>query len=78
MKQRFLSVCLAALVLLYAAVPLALAQDDEIKHDAKLLNYPQNANLGDGSTALTWLLLIFLILIAIGVMKMDAKRSHLD
>ena len=77
MKQRFLSACLAAMSLLYAA-PLAVAQDEEPKYDAKLVNYPPTADLGDGSVALTWLLLIFLILVAVGVMKTDAKRSHLD
>jgi hypothetical protein len=79
MKQRLLSICLclAALLLLFTA-PLALAQDDAPKPDAKLANYPPNANLGEGSTALSWMLLIVLIIIALGVMKIDAKRSHLD
>jgi hypothetical protein len=77
MKQRLFSICLGLLVLLYAAPPV-LAQDDEVKPDAKLTNYPPNTNLGEGSTALSWILFLFLIIIAVGVMKMDAKRSHLD
>jgi hypothetical protein len=81
MKQRLLSLSLAVVLplMLFCTTPLALAADDDApKPDAKLANYPPNANLGDGSVALTWILFIFLTVIAIGTMTKDAKRSHLD
>jgi hypothetical protein len=79
MKQRLLSLTLAVLALLFSIAPAAaLAQDDEVKLDGKILGYPPNASLGEGSTALSWILLIALMIIVLGVMKMDAKRSHLD
>ena len=80
MKQRLLSLCLAAVLpmMLFCTAPLALAQDDAPKPDAKLANYPPQANLGEGSIALTWILFIFLMVIAMGTMTKNAKRSHLD
>jgi hypothetical protein len=61
---------------------LALAQrrgepEEEI-YDARLLGYEQRVALEDSSTALTWLLLIFLAVLALGVLFKDARRTHLD
>ena len=80
MKQRLLSLCLTAVLptVLFCSAPPALAQDEEAKPDAKLANYPPQANLGEGSVALTWILFIFLTVIAMGTMTKNAKRSHLD
>ena len=78
MKQRLLSIAVAVLAVVFAVAPVALAQDEDERPDAKMLGYPPNAKLDEGSTALSWILLIFLMVIVMGVMKMDAKRSHLD
>jgi hypothetical protein len=79
MKRRLLSIALTVLALMFTIAPSsALAQEEGDKLDGKVLGYPPNANLGEGSTALSWILLLGLIVIVLGVMKMDAKRSHLD
>ena len=79
MKQRLLWITLTVLALLFTIAPAsALAQDDDKKLDGKILGYPPTADLGEGSTALSWILLLALMVIVMGVMKIDAKRSHLD
>jgi len=51
---------------------------DSSVYDARVQGYATPVQLDSGSTALTWLLLIVLAAIAIGVLFKDAKRSHLD
>jgi hypothetical protein len=66
----------AAAVLLPAA---ALAQEESYKNDARLEGYEARVQVESGdSTALTWLLLVFLAMVAMGVMFKNAKRTHLD
>ena len=68
--------CTVAATLL---APLAaLAQEEEIKRDARLEGYPVNVSVPNDSTALTWLLLIFLAVVALSVMFKNARRTHLD
>ena len=69
-------VCTLAVLLSPAVV---LAQEEEIKRDARLEGYAQKVMVDSGdSTALNWLLLVFLAMVALGVMFKNAKRTHLD
>ena len=54
-----------------------LAQDAENPTDARLIGYKQNVAI-DGSVALTWLLLIFLMIVCVSPLFMNARRTHLD
>lgn len=54
-------------------------QGDEKPVDPRLEGYAKQVALPEpGSTALTWMLLIFLTLIAVAVLFKNAKRTHLD
>ena len=69
--------CAVAAAVLSPSV--ARAQEEEVKHDARLDGYQSNVVVQSGdSTALTWLLLVFLGMVALGVMFKNAKRTHLD
>jgi hypothetical protein len=74
---RKLIVALAP-VLFTALTPLASVADERVPYDARLEGYPQNVTLDGGGTALSWLLLIILAALCIGVMFKNANRSHLD
>ena len=54
-----------------------LAQDSENPIDGRLIGYKQNVAVG-GSVALTWLLLIFLMIVCVSPLFMNARRTHLD
>jgi hypothetical protein len=57
----------------------AMAQDDADKsYDARLEGHTGSVQLDGGSTALTFLLLAGLGLLAIGVTFKSGKRTHLD
>lgn len=71
----FLWACSLAVLLSPTA---ALAQEEEIKRDARLEGYATNVSLNNDSTALTWLLLIFLAMVALSALFKNAKRTHLD
>lgn len=77
MKHRLLSIGWAALTLLLSPIS-AMAQEELKYYDARLEGYPTNVTLESSSTALTWLLFIFLAVICIGVMFKNARRTHLD
>ena len=60
---------------------VAMAQDQPKKiepYDGRLEGYTKEVTLDAGSTALVWLLLIFLGVICLGVLFKNARRSHLD
>jgi hypothetical protein len=70
---------LFACTLVAALAPVAaLAQEEEVKRDARLEGYSVNVSVPNDSTALMWLLLIFLGVVALSVMFKNARRSHLD
>ena len=77
MKQRFLSLAVACLTTLSTPIA-ALAQEEPKSYDARLEGYPSNVTLEGGTTALTWLLFVFLSVVCIGVLFKNAKRTHLD
>ena len=79
LRRWLLLACLCAGALLSVAPSTARAQDeDEIKLDARLEGYQGNVSVSNQSTALIWLLFIFLAVVAAGALFKDAKRTHLD
>ena len=80
--RRYLIALMLALSLALTMAPrTALASRDEGEkeiYDARLEGYQTPVSLDTGSTALTWLLLILLTGMCVGVMFMNPKRSHLD
>ena len=78
MKHRLLR-CSVTLLTLLNWPMLALAQDDETKiYDARLEGYGSNVTLDSGGSGLTWLLLIVLAALCLGVLFKTSGRSHLD
>lgn len=84
--SRHRTLALAALLVFTAAsaaVP-ARAQDEEpAMVDARLEGYgtrekPVTVSLAPGNTSLTWVLMVVLGALAVGVMFKHTKRSHLD
>ena len=80
-RRRWLFV--ASVWLLTTAVTLlapavAVAQEEAVKNDARLEGYATKVTVDSDSTALSWLLLVFLAMVALGVMFKNAKRTHLD
>ena len=73
MKQRLFAV---AMVLLLPLV--TFAQDASKIYDARLEGYDNNFTLDSGGTGLTWLLLVVLGALCIGVLFKNAHRTHLD
>jgi hypothetical protein len=63
---------------LFSSPSSALAQDEKKVVDARLEGYPQNVTLDGGSTALTWILLLALTALCVGVLFKSANRTHLD
>ncbi len=78
MKHRIAWFALTAMSLLATPLTALAAEDDEITTPTRLEGYTSNVKLDASSTALTWLLLIFLAVICIAVLFKNAKRSHLD
>ena len=78
MKHRLLGWGVALLTFLSSPL-LALAQDEETKiYDARLEGYGGNMTLDAGGSGLTWLLLIVLAALCLGVLFKSSGRSHLD
>jgi hypothetical protein len=75
--RRAMTLCFACAVLLAGAAPV-FGQEDAPKHDARLDGYAGNVAIPNASTALIWLLFIFLGVVALATLFKDAKRTHLD
>ena len=70
---------LSAVLTVAACAGPALAQEEGIEHDGRLEGYAEKVIIDGGeSTALTWLLLVFLGMVSLSVMFKNARRSHLD
>ena len=79
LRRWALAACLCVAALVVAAGPsAALAQDEEVKVDARLEGYQTPVTVSNQSTALMWLLFVLLGVIALAVLFKDAKRTHLD
>ena len=79
-KSRRLLVASMRVCLFVAALSpaAALGQEEEVERDARLEGYATKVALDGDSTALTWILLVFLGAVTMGVMFKNAKRTHLD
>lgn len=66
------------LTLAVMAMPLIALADDAPTPDARLEGYPTPVALNEGGTGWSIVFLIFLLAITMGVMFINAKRSHLD
>lgn len=81
-RMKHLMRILCCLAVLLAAPTVASAREsfeEPEMYDARLEGYERNVNINPpGTTALTWLLLVFLATVGVGVMFKDAKRTHLD
>jgi hypothetical protein len=81
MKHRLYGwICALTVLLMSPAMTLARQYQEEKEIvDARLEGYDKiNVSLPSSSTALMWLLLLFLAAVTVSVMFKDAKRSHLD
>ncbi len=76
-RWNIAGVILLALATIMTSPTGALAQEADVQTDGRLEGYPQSVTI-EGSTALTWFLLVILALVTLSVMFKDAKRSHLD
>jgi hypothetical protein len=80
MKYRLLTWYVTLAVFLMPVVALAASKEDEetVLLEGRLEGYSSNVRLPSASTALTWLLIGFLGVIAISTLFKNAKRTHLD
>jgi hypothetical protein len=81
MRHRLIQVAVALTMLVMPLLAWA-AENDEVHYDAKAVGFKvgegQTVVAGDSSTALTWILFIFLAMVCLSVMFKNAKRTHLD
>jgi hypothetical protein len=79
MKYRLLTWYVTLAVFLAPVVAFAAKEDEETALlEGRLEGYTTNVRLTGGSTALTWLFVSFLGVIAIASLFKNAKRTHLD
>ena len=79
MKYRLLKWYVTLAVLLAPMVALAIKEDEETALlEGRLEGYANNVRLPSSSTALTWLFVSFLGVIAVASLFKNAKRTHLD
>ena len=79
LRRWLVALCLCVGTFALAAAPnVALAQEEEVKVDARLEGYQTPMTVSNQSTALMWLLFVFLGVIALAALFKDAKRTHLD
>ena len=81
MKWRTLVASSVMSVVLAMPGAARAASDDEEapKHDARTEGYnPARVQTESNSIALTWLLFIFMSVVALAALFKDAKRTHLD
>jgi uncharacterized membrane protein len=77
--KRWMLAAALAMLLVASAPRSAMAEEDEpTVYDARIQGYDKNVQLDSGTTALTWVLLIVLTIVTLGVLFKDAKRTHLD
>ena len=78
-RRWVLVACLSAVLFTAALTPSAArAQEEEVPRDARLEGYPTKVHLDNDSPALSYIFLLFLGAIALGVMFKNARRTHLD
>ena len=72
------AICIGCLTLAVFCTPLIALADEGPDPDGRLEGYGMPVALKDGGTVGTMIMLLFLMAIALGVMFINAKRSHLD
>ena len=71
--------CLWACLLAAGVSPgVALAQEEEVERDARLEGYSTKVHVDNNSPALSYIGLIALGALTLGVMFKNARRTHLD
>jgi len=65
-------------LMILASWPLAAMADDTTPLDARLQGYKDTIVIPPSSTATQWLALVGLGVAGVGIMFMNARRSHLD
>ena len=71
--------CVTLAVCLAPVVALAVKEDEETALlEGRLEGFKEAVRLPSGSTALTWLFVSFLGVIAVASLFKNAKRTHLD
>ncbi len=79
MKYRLFKWYVTLMVFLAPVIAMAAKEDEETALlEGRLEGYGAKVRLESGSTALTWLLIGFLGLIAVATMFKNARRTHLD
>jgi hypothetical protein len=80
LARRLLTTAAMAFVLLAPVLCRAASSDPDEQSpiDARTVGYDHEMWLKNGSTSLTWLFLIVLVIVGMCVMFKNAKRSHLD
>ena len=78
-KRATQAVLLLVLNLLYWPATVLAQSSSWEGYDARLEGYGgQNVTIEGSSTALTWILFLFLAIVCVGVTFKNAKRTHLD
>ena len=75
-QHRTVALTMLAIALLSPVI--AFAADEVVNPDARLEGYKENVFLNEGGVGGPIIFLILLIAITMGVMFINAKRSHLD
>lgn len=75
---RRLAIVFALSIIYIMPLSARAAEEEKGPLDARLENYPQKVTLEEGGTALTWIILLVLTALCVGVMFKNANRSHLD
>jgi hypothetical protein len=79
MKQRWRQRLLAgSLSLALLAAPLTVRADDEPKNDARLEGYGAPVIIESSGVGLSWIVFLFLSVVALAGVFKNAKRTHLD
>lgn len=79
MKHRLLGLYFALACLLTPLMALAKGEDEDAQFlEGRLEGYTDNVRLPSSSTGLTWLMFIFLAVVALAVLFKNSKRTHLD
>jgi hypothetical protein len=77
MKHR-LTTWWCGLLTILATPVLAFAEDEMPAFNARLNGYKVPVTPDGGSSAINWLLVLFLTLVTLAVLFKNAKRTHLD
>jgi hypothetical protein len=78
MRRMMRNWMIRALAPAFVLIATATALADDAQPDARWMGYANPMAPPAGSTSLQWLALVGLGVVGLGVMFMNAKRTHLD